>query len=171
MPDASIALLHGDMDMRKNNERIRRVLWAFGALTLAAGALIGASLVWRDATHMHNPNETASQLVTIAVTLVWGALILFFWGMKLTPLLCYRRYLKEIQRGLSREVSGVVVRFDETTTFRDGLRFYALVVNIGDLANPEDERLLYWDARLTRPLWSAGDSVRLLAHGNDIIGL
>ncbi len=170
MQDAAYQSLHGEIDQKNNDTRINRMLGIFGIAALIALALIIVSLIWRDSSHMNNPNEMASQIITIAITLVVGSLIVFFWGMKLTPLLCYRKYLKEITRGLSRTVEGVVVRFDEGTTFRDGLFFYAMIVNIGDLKEPEDERLLYYDARIARPDIREGDTVRFQAHGNDIIG-
>lgn len=171
MQHESIVRLHGDVDRERNGLRIQRVLIVFLIGTLAAAAGIVASFIWRDPTYMNNVNETPSQIVTIAITLGWGALLIFFWSMKLTPLLCYKKYLKEISGGLSRVVEGEVVRFDRETTFRDGISFYAMVVNIGDLSEPEDERLLYWDVKLTRPDIAPGDRVLVLAHGNDIIGL
>ncbi len=170
MPGVDIPMLHGQAEADANRARIRRVLIVFLFMTAVAAALVIFSLIWRDATHMHNPNEQASQMLTIGVTLLWGALILFFWGMKLSPLLCYRKYLREIHRGLSRTVEGVLTRVDEGLTFRDGINFIAVIVNVGNLEEPEDDRLLYWDARLRFPALSPGRAVRAQAHGNDIIG-
>jgi len=170
MEGQNIVYLHGEADRTKNGARIKRALTILAIGTLIVVGLIVALLIWRDATHMNNANETPSQMLIIAVTLVWGALLIFFSGMKVSPLLHYRRYLREIHGGLSREVSGMLVRFEEDTTFRDGLSFYAMVVTIGDGNEPEDERLLYWDARLARPGVAVGDQVRIQAHGNDIIG-
>jgi len=162
--------LHTDEMKRQNDAGIKRLLAVFAIGTLLALALIIAALVWRDATHMNNRNETPSQVIVVAVTLVWGAMLIFFWGMKMSPLLSYRRYLKEIRQGLTRVVEGIVTRFDTDTTFRDGLSFYAMIVNTGDSNDPEDERLLYWDARLKRPGISLGSKVSIRAHGNDILG-
>lgn len=171
MQQNPIACLHGEGDKRQNDLRIRKVLALLGVGMAVAAAGIVASLIWRDPTHMHNANEQASQYIAIGITLLWGAITIFLWSMKLTPLLCYRRYLKEIGRGLSREVEGRVVRFEKDATFREGLTFYAMLVNIGQTDDQEDERLLYWDARLDRPGVEPGDRVCIRAHGNDIIGL
>lgn len=162
--------LHGEQQRQANGKKIKRWLLLFGALAVIAAVLIMLSFVYRDATHMHNVNETKSQALTIGITLFFGAFIIFFWGMKLTPHLHYRRYLREVYQGLSREVEGQVVAFEESVVFRDGLFFYPMVINVGDLKNAEDERLLYWDARLPRPNTQLGTRVRLKAHGNDIIG-
>lgn len=171
MQDNMVAMLHGDMDAQRNGTRIRRMMIIFGIGTAIAICLIVASFIWRDATHLNNPNETASQVVTIAITAVWGSLVIFLWSMKLSPLLAYRRYLRDIKGGLSRDVEGVVTQFDDAPTFRDGLNFYAMIVNVGDTNDPEDERLLYWDAHLARPEIHVGDRVQARAHGNDIIAL
>lgn len=163
--------VHSDADRQKLRQRIHRALGLFGLLMLIAAAAVVAALIWRNPTQMNNPNEMPSQIIVTAVTLVFGAMIIFLWGMKMTPLLSYRKYLKEISSGLTRDVEGTIVSFDADTTFRDGVSFYALIVNIGDLQEPEDERLLYWDAQLPKPADIApGDHVRFHAHGNDIIG-
>jgi len=170
MSEQAPVYLHTD-DMRNQNDaKIKRILTVFGIGTLLALALIVAALLWRDATHMNNPNETPSQVIVIAVTLVWGAALIFFWSMKMSPLLSYRRYLKETRQGLSRTVEGIVTRFETDTTFRGGISFYAMVINTGEKNDPEDERLLYWDVRLDRPAASPGTRARIRAHGNDIIG-
>lgn len=171
MPELNVADLHGEMETERNQRAIRRVLCVFAVLTLIAAAAVCASLIWRDASYMNNPNETPSQIITIAVTLVWGAIIIFFWSMKLSPRLSYRRYLREIHSGISRDVEGVIVALDEDTAFRDGLSFYRMVVNVGDLEAEEDERILYWDAQMGKPELAVGDRVAARAHGNDIIGL
>lgn len=171
MQHQDIANLHGEQDVARNNARIKRIAILFGILSAIAVAVIVASLIWRDASHMNNPNEVPSQIITIAVTVVCGALIIFLWGMKLSPLLAYRKFLKEIGRGLSRYVEGIVVRVDEDTSFRDGLPFYAMIINIGTTEDPEDERLLYWDAKLGKPeAITPGEHILFHAHGNDILG-
>ena len=171
MQDALEARVHSAADRERNQKIIRRRLVVLGITAVLMIALVVASLIWRDNTRLNNPRESISELITIGATVLWGWFAVFFWSMKITPHMCYRKYLREIARGLTRTVEGQVVRFDEHTSFREGLGFYAMIVNIGDLQEPEDERLLYWDARLARPAVAQGDSVRVLAHGNDIIGL
>lgn len=165
------AMLHGEADRQRTKARIARVLVVLGILTLVAAAGVTASLIWRDATHMNNPNETPSQIITIAITLVWGVAAIFFWGMKMTPLLSYRKFLRDLDKGLTREVEGVVTEIDADLSFRDGLSFYRLIVNVNDLENPEDERVLYWDAQLGKPDLAVGERIFVVAHGNDMISL
>ncbi|HML48764.1 MAG TPA: hypothetical protein PKE04_18640, partial [Clostridia bacterium] len=111
------------------------------------------------------------QWLTIAITLVWGGLAIFFWSMKMTPPMSYRRHLKEIHQGLSRQTIGRAVQFSQDATHREGLDFYALVINIGEKGDPEDERLFYWDAHKSKPDLSPGDLLEIISHGNDIIGM
>ena len=138
--NAEYEALHTDWDREKNRRQIKRWLLIFSAFAALGVGLIVVCFSIRDATHMNNPNENLGQALTIAVTLVFGVLIIFLWGMKLSPHLCYRRFLREAYSGLSRVVEGRVVLFDEETTFREGLLFYRMLINVGDLKNPEDER-------------------------------
>ncbi|MDR0397531.1 MAG: hypothetical protein LBH66_09570 [Oscillospiraceae bacterium] len=114
------------------------------------------------------------QWATILVTVALGGLGIFLWGMKITPALSYRKHLREIHSGLSRDVEGWLERVDNShLTFREGIDCYAFVVNVGDSARPDPkhERLLYWDAQKPFPDWRVGDTLRATAHGNDVITL
>ncbi|MDR0929243.1 MAG: hypothetical protein LBM74_05955 [Oscillospiraceae bacterium] len=171
MSELQIPLLHSEADRARNGRRMRLTGLVLGGIALLALAGIIAALIWRDPTHMRNPNELPSQLLVMGITLLGGGLLIFLWGMKFTPLLKYRKYLREIRAGLNRQVEGSVSHLEETITSREGLSFYALLVNVGDPKNPEDDRLFYWDGQLPRPALLPGQRVRILAHGNDIIGL
>lgn len=171
MRETAVANVHGDVERQQNERQFKRMLIVLAVLTGIAALLIVGSLLWRSPTQMNNPRERTSQIITIAVTLVWGAAAIFLWDMKMAPQVSYRRYLREIYAGLSRDVEGTVARVDAETTFRDGLSFYGVVINVGDIEEPEDERQLYWDARLGLPPFTEGDKAFVRAHGNDIIGL
>lgn len=163
--------LHGDADAQRNNRAIRRRLAILAITTGLMVALVTASLIWRDNTHVDNVRETPSQVFTIAVSALWGGFAIFFWDLKVAPYLHYRKFLRDIRTGLHRTVEGRLTRFDTQTTFRNGLGFYAVMVNIGRGDDPEDDRLLYWDASLPKPALHEGDRVLFLVHGNEIIGL
>jgi len=150
--------VYSETDFTEINRQIRRGLSIAGGFAFVVLAIIVATLIVRW------------QWATMAVTILWGGLMIFFWGMKLTPPLAYKRHLKEIHEGLSRTTEGRVVSFDEETTFREGLDYFALTVNIGDQGDPEDDRLFYWDMQKPRPVLSAADRVEIVSHGNDIIG-
>ncbi|GHU76789.1 hypothetical protein AGMMS49992_23090 [Clostridia bacterium] len=116
------------------------------------------------------------QWATMLVTVVLGGLGIFLWGMKITPPLAYLKHLREIHSGLSRTVEGRLVQVEDgQPTFREGIDCYAFVINVGTDPlrpdDPQDERLLYWDAQKPMPQWSVGDRVAITAHGNDVIAL
>lgn len=162
---------HTDEILENNRRRIRagmRIMWLFLLIGLAA---VVALLVWRNPTSMDKTRELPAQVAVTAVTILTGVVCIFYYGMKLAPSVAYRRYLRELQSGLSHEETGVVVRFDRHTSFREGLEFYQLIVNIGDLGDEKDERLFYWDASLPRPELEAGMKVRAMVHGNELIWL
>lgn len=165
------ACVHSQEDNARNRARIRKLVVLFAILLAVAAALVTASLILRENTSLDNPREMPSQVCAMAVTFVIGAIIIFLWSMKLSPLLAYRRYLRETAGGLTRDVQGIITRMDEDVTFREGLYFYGMIVNVGEPNNPEDERLLYWDAQKPKPAWHTGGSACLRAHGNDIIAL
>jgi hypothetical protein len=112
------------------------------------------------------------QWATMLVTVTLGGLGIFLWGMKVTPVLAYRRHMREIHTGLSRSVVGRLARVnDGQITFREGIDCYPFVVNVGAADDPKDERLLYWDAQKPMPEWQIGDMLNITAHGNDVIAL
>lgn len=167
----AIPSAHTDGDRARNDAGIRNQWILFGAWTLIAVAAIVFALIWRAPTQLNNPHETASKWICIGATLLWGLVLIFVWSMKMTPRLAYRRYMRDLVSGLSRRVEGVVKQVSPDLTFRDGLYFYALLVNVGDPNEAVDDRLLYWDAQKGTPPASQGDTVLVNAHGNDIIGL
>lgn len=167
----TLTLLHTQQIQTENARRIRATRrWLAAWLALTA-ALLVAVLIWRNPVSMDKTRELPAQLAATAVTILFGGGYLFLRGMKLSPLLCYRRYLREISHGLSHEEEGAVVRFSQQAAFRDGLDFYQLVVNVGDPKDEKDERILYWDASLPRPELAAGERVRVLVHGNELLAL
>ena len=171
MANASMPPLHTEAIEQENLKKIKKMRAWLIAWLLVGAALIVAALIWRNPTTMDKSRETPAQLIVIGVTLLFGGVWVFLHGLKLGPHLAYRRFLRDLKRGLSHDETGVVVRFNEGKTFREGLDFYQLVINVGDLKDERDERYLYWDANLPRPQLAAGDAVRVTVHGNDLVSL
>ena len=151
--------IYTEADVQAINHQVKRGLTVMGLSAAVAVVATVITLVYRV------------QWLTIAITLFWGSLTIFFWSMKMTPPLSYRRHLKEIHQGLSRQTLGQVVQLSEDLTHREGIDFYALIINIGEEDDPEDERLFYWDAQKPRPDFAPGDRLEIISHGNDIIGM
>ena len=47
---------------------------------------------------------------------------------------------------------------------RDGVKYYPMMISVGDMENPEDDRLFYFDANLPRPDWKTGEMLTVTAH-------
>lgn len=155
----------------RNSRKLRcELLWLLFP-TLLWIALVVFSLIWRDNTHLNNAREVPSQLMTMASTILWGAAMIFIWDMRISPLMAYRKFLKGLNRGLSRNVEGVVISFDETLSTRDRLSFYRLTINADGFTTGDGERIVYWDVQLPRPQLRPGDRVHVVTHGNDILSL
>ncbi len=171
MQEPSFIPLHTAEDRQDNRRSIRTQLIILGVILAFGGALIACSLIWRDNTHLHNVREVPSQLITMGITILIGSAAILFWSIRISPLLAYRKYLRDLTRGLSRSVDGILQEFDESPCTRDGLSFYRLVVNVDDPPSENGERIVYWDAKLPRPHVAAGTRLQLVVHGNEIIAM
>jgi hypothetical protein len=146
--------LYSRQDLQENAGQLRRVLAWLGLLSLVFAAALGATL-WARVYWL-----------TVLTTLIWGGLLIFLWEMKVSPVLAYRRYLRELFAGLRRRAEGKVVSFSPEGTYKEGGFFSALIINSDSKMDAEGERLFYVDRCKTRPALEPGDFVRVTAYGN-----
>jgi hypothetical protein len=99
-----------------------------------------------------------------AATIVSGAYFLFFYGVYLRPMWLYARHVNYMLEGRMRETTGILTEVADEPTDKDGLDWYAIMVNIGDKGDPEDDRLLYYDALRGRPEIPLGTRVTVLSN-------
>lgn len=151
--------IYGAEDFESNAKQLKREWTLCALLSIPLLALLVFSLVRR------------MEMVTIIVTIVWGALLIFLGSLKLGPVYAYRRYLREVTSGLSRKTQGVVVSYAEDLTFKEGVQFHVLVVNVGTKEDPEDERMFYYDHYKPQPGLQPGERVSVTSHSNFVIGL
>lgn len=102
--------------------------------------------------------------LTMMLTAVTGAACIFCWSMYLAPVRAYRRHLDEVLHGRVRSATGAFKEMEETAVLREGVRYYPMMISVGDMDNPEDDRLFYYDANLPRPDWQRGDVITVTAH-------
>jgi len=140
-------------------KQIRRAWTLLGMAALPGIVLAGVTLVLRV------------QWATILATVLFGGLLIFLWGMKLTPPLAYSRHLAGVREGLSRAAQGLLIRIDPETTFRDGMDFHAVWLDAGGRGDAQDERLFYWDAAKPLPDVPPGARVEIISHANTVIAL
>ncbi|MDR2505435.1 MAG: hypothetical protein LBD16_04935 [Oscillospiraceae bacterium] len=110
------------------------------------------------------------KLAAIAISVVLGSLFIFFWGMKAEPVRHMRKHLREIHSGLTKTTVGRIMSFGSDAVSREGIECFAVLLNVGETGDENDERLFYWNAGLAAPRVSVGDTVSVISHGNDIVG-
>ena len=104
-------------------------------------------------------------MLTSLLTIIGGGYFLFFYGVSVRPARIYRRHLSFMLNGRKRVTTGVFKDFSEDVSDREGLECHAMLVNIGDKNDPEDDRLFYYDAYKPAPAFELGD--RITVESND----
>lgn len=104
------------------------------------------------------------QWMTIALSIAFGALLIFYWEMKVAPYTRYARFLRDMFAGLSRESTGEFVGVDADTVLRDGVLFHPLHMRVGQME--EDMRLYYFDDSKPLPEIEPGAVVHITSYGN-----
>ena len=144
--------MYTEQDYADIRAQIRRRALALGipALVLLAGVVI--SYIYRV------------RWATTAGTIVLGAFCIFSYGMLLHPVIAYGRHLDEVLHGRVRTTTGAFKEMEEESVMRDGVRYFPMTINVGDMEKPEDDRLFYYDANLPRPEWQPGEMLTVTAH-------
>ena len=147
-------------DMNKV-ERLLKKRWRVAAipavLLLAAGiALFVLGRINRSDTLW---------MVTAALTVLGGGYFLFLYGVGVKPARVYRRHVDYMLNGRMRETTGVLKSFSDAISDREGLECHAMMLNVGEKDDPEDDRLFYFDALKPWPGWPLG--TRLTVKSND----
>lgn len=94
-------------------------------------------------------------MLTAALTVLGGGYFLFLFGVYVRPAWVYRTHVNYMLHGRMRTTTGVLKSISPNLSDHDGLECHALMLNIGDRDDPEDDRLFYYDAlkpALTYPL-------------------
>ncbi len=132
----------------------RLALLAIPAALLLAGVIL--SFVFRI------------KWLTTALSLVLGTGLIFCYGLLVSPVTAYRRHLDEVLHGRVRTTTGAFKEMEETVVMREGVKYYPLLISVGDMDDPEDDRLFYYDANLPRPDWKQGDMLTVTAHDKSL---
>lgn len=151
--------MYQESDLKSNKERTRKealrtLLCALPFLVIAAAAFIARI----------EPLCTAACMIA-------GALLIFLWEMKLSPLTRYGRYLKEIHSGLSRRTAGTLVKIGKDPVYEDGVNFYELIINIYEDMDEEGERRFLLDCAKTVDEGLIGKDVVVTSHGSFILNV
>ena len=102
--------------------------------------------------------------LTTALSLILGAGLIFFHGLLIKPLIAYKHHLNDVLHGRTRTTTGAFKEMEEIEVDRDGVKYYPMMLSVGNMDDPEDDRLFYYDANLPRPDWQYGEMLTVTAH-------
>lgn len=144
--------MYTEQDYQDIRGQIRQRSFALGipAVLLLAGVI--ASFVFRV------------KPLTMGLSVLLGVFCIFGYGMLLYPVIAYGRHLDEVLHGRVRSTTGAFKEMEEQAVMRDGVKYYPMMLSVGDMENPEDDRLFYYDANLPRPDWKVGEMLTVTAH-------
>ena len=141
-------------DLEENRQQLKRRLLALllPMVLLIAGIVV--SLL----------PDIRLQWLTILLTILGGAAVIFCYGIFIYPVLSYGRHLKNVLEGLRRETTGRLREFSSQSCFREGVEYYPMVINTGDKGDEADDRLFYYDVHKGMPPYKPGDMITVVSH-------
>ncbi len=109
------------------------------------------------------------QWLTILLFIAMCFMILFFWGLCLSPLKKYKKFLLSVLFGKNRTTEGFFKQLSHEVSDRDGVLFFPFYINIGNTQDEEDDRLFYYDANLPLPDWKNGDKLSITSQDKAVV--
>lgn len=147
-------------DVQRRLKKQRLIALIPSVLLLAAG--IAIFVVGR----MHRSDK--AWMLTALLTILGGGCYLFIYGLFIKPAKAYRALIQDMLHGRLRQTEGIFKSFAQETCDREGLPFHALMLNVGDRDDGEDDRLFYWDAQKPLPQMELGNRVRIFSNDNRV---
>lgn len=94
--------------------------------------------------------------LSMLLLILAGALLIFLWDTSLSPVRSYRKFLRDLLIGRKRDYSGEFRGFESLDIIREGVHCRPFMLNVGDIKQEKDDRLLYWDTHHPLPQWEEG---------------
>ncbi len=107
----------------------------------------------------------------IAATVLTVGVMIFWWDLKLGPHLRYRRFLGEIQSGLSRETVGALVRISPDPVYQDGVYSREIFINVYEDLSEEGERRFLLDCVKELDETLMGQDIVVTSHGSYVLAI
>lgn len=145
--------MYGEVDFQQANRRVKRCGLCLGAalLPLAAAYVLGAVY---DVYALMLASLLAAFLCCVPAC-----------DFALLPALRYRRFLRDMQKGLRRGAECTLSRLEEGEQLQDGVRVRALHVTLCN----GDSRIFYVNVSKLNLLPELGRRVRLLSYGRHVV--
>ena len=152
--------MYTQSDWDEANALLRKRWWMVGIPTALLLAGVIASYV-----AFHGARDESGWIWTGLLTIACGGFFLFFHGVAIRPVAQYRRHIGLMLNGRMRENTGVLTEVGTEPKQKDGVDCIAIVVNEGDRADPEEDRLFYFDMLKGAPAMPVG--TRVTVRSND----
>lgn len=112
-----------------------------------------------------------SEALTTGLSLLMGALLIFFYELTIKPLHCYAVLLNNILHGRTRQLDCTFLSADADVSVVDGVSYYALSLEQTDDDGDPFERMLYWDAQKPLPDLQGGEKLHIVYHDRMVADL
>ncbi|MBR6524521.1 MAG: hypothetical protein IKT57_00960 [Clostridia bacterium] len=106
--------------------------------------------------------------LTMLSTILLGSFSLFCYYLLLYPVIAYGRHMHELLFGRTRTMTGAFKEMGRDLVLREGVKFYPVIISVGRMEHPDDDRLLYYDANLPLPEWQQGEWINFTVHDKSI---
>ncbi|MEG1775054.1 MAG: hypothetical protein RR367_01005, partial [Clostridia bacterium] len=103
-------------------------------------------------------------IVTTALTIVSGGYFVFLYGVYVRPMRLYRKHVDYMLNGRKRETTGVLKDFAADTSDKEGVECYAMLLNVGERDDEEDDRLFYYDVHKPKPTMPLGSCITVTSN-------
>ena len=108
------------------------------------------------------------EIYVTTLTILTGAGAIFVHGLFISPVIAYYRHLDNVMHGRTRTISGAFKEMGAESVDKDGVAFFPMMISVGNMADEEDDRLLYYDASLPRPDFEPGRMMTFTVHDKAI---
>lgn len=146
-------------DMTEVKRRLTKRWW----ITAVPAVLLVAAAVAVFVAGQLARSETLWML-TAALTVAGGVYFLFFYGVYTRPMLLYARHVDYMLNGRKRETTGVLKAFASEVSDKEGIDCHAMLINVGERDEEEDDRLFYYDAHKPKPEMPLGTRVTVVSN-------
>lgn len=107
--------------------------------------------------------------LTIASSIVFFGSGILLWDLYVGPVARYLRFVKDAVTGRGVTTQGHFKRWTEGISQRKGVSYRSFLINVGDMAEEEDDRLYYFDANLPAPDWKEGDRLIVVSSDRNVV--
>lgn len=140
----------------------KRVLWTWFPASLF---LIASIIVYV----IEKSNRSISMWwLSTLLTVIGGGIAIFGYGVYIKPAKIYREHIGYMLGKDQRSTEGFVKSISDDVSVREGLSCRAVIINIGNVNDEEDDRLFYVDIYKDCPKTLVEKKVRILSNNKMI---